>query len=181
MAILTSYEVGGDAESGIGDVGGNEYAHAQSFQLPVESNVTGAELRLRGDGNDPTDDVTVRVELDNGGLPSGTLVHANATSTIAAGAIGTAYDWEAVVFDSFLLPASTSYHLTATVPDQLTGKRWLWYRDSGDGGYASGEATRETNAVWAILNGGLDDMLFRVTGDEIVSTTAFMTTRSKRW
>lgn len=62
-------------------------------------------------------DVTVRIETDNSGEPSGTLVDANATATISAGSIATSYATETATWaGSFSLSADTTYHIVFQVP-----------------------------------------------------------------
>ena len=171
MATLTSYETGADAGAAIGDVGGNEYGHGQSFQLPSKSTITGAEIYVDDGPTPPTDAIIVRIETDNAGLPSGTLAHANATTTLVAASVpdNGAPAFASVTFTSFVLETATTYHLTVTVPDQSNGNYFQFHRDENNGAYANGEGTRETNASWVELNSGDDDFLFKIIGEVYVA------------
>lgn len=60
----------------------------------------------------PADNVTIRIETDSGGNPSGSLVNANAKATIAGGTITTGTSEVTVTFaGSFTCSANTPYHV----------------------------------------------------------------------
>lgn len=167
MAVLTSYETGQDEDQFIGDSGGNEFRKAQSFQISILANVDSADLYLVDGPTSPTDAITVRVETDNGsGFPSGTLVDANATGTIAAASVTGSYQFLTCTFNApFSLLASTTYHLVASVPNQSNDVRFHWGVDNG-GLYTSGKAMSSTNGgAWADTGAGNYDLLFRINGE----------------
>lgn len=83
---------------------------AQSFTVPFTDGTYGQiEVYVKKIGT-PIGSLLVRIETDSNGEPSGTLVHANATATIAAGSIGTSYSWVLGNFSGlFSLSANTNY------------------------------------------------------------------------
>jgi len=181
MAVLTNYETGVDSNRVIGDISsGGEYQvrKAMSFKIPSASMITTAELYLRTVGG-ITDPVTVSIQTNNGGVPSGTLVNASATTTILAASVGAAYDWEVATFPaSFALQANTTYHLVATVPDpQATNVSYDWGADGTSPGYANGsevsnvrEMPAETYNGWAA--DANFDFYFRINGTVGIASTA---------
>lgn len=168
MAVLTSFTTGQDDNAAIGDITDIEFDRAQGFKIPTAGICTSVELYLKnGAGGAPTDAVTIRIETDSSG-PSGNLVAASATGTIAAAAIGASYAFEVCTFSAgFILLPSTTYFLRATVPSQSTNIHFDWGFDS-EQGYADGSLYTSTNGgAWADSS---IDALFIVNGDFIGGT-----------
>lgn len=166
MATLTSYETGQDEDQFLGDSGGTEFRKAQSFQLSALSTVQTADLYLTDGPSSPTDDITVRIETDDGsGFPSGTLVDANATGTISAASVTGSYQFLTCTFSGeFVLSATTTYHLVASVPNQSNDVRFHWGVDNG-GSYASGKAMSSSDGgAWSDTGAGNYDLLFKISG-----------------
>jgi len=166
MAILTSYsETNVDADAVIGDIGDFDIQNAQGFQISETANCESVELYLKdGPAGTPAQDVTVSIMTDNAGVPSGTLVNANATTTIAAASIGAAYSYLTATFPgNFVLSAGVQYHIVALVPIQATGIRFIWGRDNSSPSYAGGSASSSTDAgvSWANYPA---DLVFIVNG-----------------
>jgi hypothetical protein len=113
-----------DYEASIDDDGPLDYA--MGFYLDsASSTVFKAQIHLK---NSPSGgNVTLRVETDNAGEPSGTLVDAKATATVNADPGGGA--WVEFEFDGqFSLAGSTDYWLVA---NQVTGAhRWNGHRNA---------------------------------------------------
>ena len=84
---------------------------AQSFEIPHENDTfEGVAIRLDKTGSPGT--ITLRIETDDEGKPSGILVDAAATFSIAAAGVGAALAWiEANGAAMFTLSANTKYWL----------------------------------------------------------------------
>ena len=95
-------------------------------------------------------DITWRIETDNNGIPSGTLAHANATSTVAAASVtGTrAYitDYAGSSGDVFTLQANTVYWLVIKAAATLDGSNFYSIYDSLYTDYIRGFAVRTLSA-----------------------------------
>lgn len=154
----------GDTDHIVGDTGGTETAQAQSFQLAATTKVKAISLRLKKNAGTPGD-ITVRVETNNAGDPSGTLADAAATGTITAFST-TSYDWVTVTFaTAFSLTASTTYWIKLTTAAAANDNNYAWHADASSPTYTSGNASHSSDggSTWAADTG--DDFLFRVLGE----------------
>lgn len=147
----------------VGDAGGTEYAQAQSFQLAANQIVKGVELQLYKGAGTPGA-ITVRIETNNAGVPSGTLAHANATTTIAAFTSATPTWYEAIFTTTFTLSASTLYWIVVKTAAAANDNRYDWTVKSTSG-YASGNKAQSTDggSTWAAQAGR--DGYFRLLGE----------------
>lgn len=96
-----NFDIGNSAANTRGSVKGiGNGVSMTTLKIPL--NKTGA----------PVDNVTVRIETDSGGNPSGTLVHANATASIAGGTITSGYSEVTVTFGgAFTIADGTPCHI----------------------------------------------------------------------
>ena len=174
MATLTSYETGQDGDGVIGDTGNLEVQNAQSFQISEQATITIVSLYLKRYATYPTDAITVRIETDNAGAPSGTLANANATGTIASASTTSSYAFVDLTFATpFILSASTTYHIRAYVPNQSTNVRYLWGRDETSPGYADGNENYSLDGGTSYIAESGMDLLFKVTGN--LASSGFLT------
>lgn len=103
----------GTTEPSISDVGatsamGTNTRYAQSFSIPYTNNTFRTiRVPLQKFGT-PTGDLTARIETDNGGKPSGTVV---ATFTLAASSIGASMAYFDIDIAAFQLDANKTYWL----------------------------------------------------------------------
>lgn len=127
---------------------GTNQSEAQSFSLAAANLIYSVTLRLVKHGT-PTDNLTVRIETDNAGAPSGTLADANATKTIASSSLTGAADNEFVF----------------AAPPSLSGSQLLWIvinrsgaRDTDNGwglagqtpsAYAGGNISINNSGTWS--------------------------------
>jgi len=158
---LTWYESGGDADKIIGDSAGTEYAHAQSFQLSEAQTVKAVEVYLKKNAGTPGD-ITVRIETDNAGAPSGTLANANATATISA-FTDTSYAWKEAAFSStFTLSSSTTYWLVLKTAAAANDNNYVWRVDASSPSYADGNMADSSDggSTWTAQSGW--DAYFRI-------------------
>lgn len=112
------------------------YKVAQGFKIPY-SNTTYRSiwLELSYNGN-PSVAMKVRIETDNNGEPSGSLVNANATGTISKPEMtgGIARTWYQIMFNGeFSLSANTQYWIVCE-PYSVgldVSNNYAWYYESG--------------------------------------------------
>lgn len=153
----TDYSTGA---SSLGDQAGVEQRQAQSFKLPIGGNLTidKVDFYFSANNGSPSGQVTLKIETDSAGQPSGTLVNANATKAITV----TASDWNTFTFPaSFDLVANTLYWIRLYCDNQTTDVRWtIGYKD-GDP-YPDGYPGRYLDGVWQDLSGGNYDRAFKV-------------------
>lgn len=123
---------------------------AQSFQLSAGETVDKVRLWLKKVGS-PTGTMTLRIETDSAGEPSGTLADANATVTVAESGLGTSYGW--IEFDfgtDFSLSGSTTYWLVLSTDRSASNSDYVvWGADGSTPGYADGEMQSEVAASWS--------------------------------
>jgi hypothetical protein len=145
----------------VGDSGDVEYRHATGFKVSGSITCPKVSLYMGTHNGSPAGNFTVRLETDNAGVPSGTLVHADATKAVAS---ITDDAWNEFAFPSAIaLSASTQYWIVTSVADQATNARWVW-RLKGSNPYANGIVVRsvDSGATWASLGAGSYDGAFRV-------------------
>lgn len=124
----------------------SSYKASQGFRVPyTDTTYTSIWLKLSYTG-DPSVGLSVRIETDSNGVPSGSLVNANAKGTISklemAGA-GTG-TWYNILFDgAFSLQSNTQYWivLEPSAGGLNADNRYDWYNKEGfDATYKSGVA-----------------------------------------
>lgn len=122
---------------------------AQSVTFADAESVASARLWLRKVGA-PTGTLTLRVETDNAGSPSGSLVDANATATLSEASLATSYGWANFVFPSvFNVSASTPYWLVLSTSRAESPTDYVhWGADGSTPSYAGGEMKAEIAAAW---------------------------------
>jgi hypothetical protein len=137
-----------DDQNNIFGSGGTEEEAAQSFTPATAINCSSVQIYLEKVLS-PTDDITVRIETNNAGVPSGTLVNANATKTIATASLSDGYNSFAFPA-SFILAASVVYHIVC----KRSGSRdatnyWRWTLLVDTNPYADGNASRLNSGTWS--------------------------------
>ena len=144
--------------AGAPEITATNYYDAQSFTVPyTDGTFQGLLLDLSWSGSPGT--LTVKIESDNNGNPSGTAI-ATLTTTIGA------YTGAALYFSSpFSLNANTRYWIVISAASVDSSNYWLWWynnqsgypnglmNDSGDGG-STWSTTANQNHLFQILYGG---------------------------
>lgn len=131
---------------------------AQSFILSGAVAISAVEVK-RGatTSGTPSGNWTIRIETDNAGKPSGTLVDTNASVVVTPPAAGE------IVKGTFpfIIPASAStvYHAVILCDNQGTDVYWK-FADSYLNPYANGKISLRDNGTWSNYNGG--DMYFKI-------------------
>lgn len=160
---LTWYETGTDADKVVGDTGGTETAQSQGFQIATAQTIKGVDVYIKKAAGTPGD-ITVRIETNNAGVPSGTLANANATATIPAFTTST-YSWKRVEFTTgFSLSATTLYHLVLKTAAAGNDNNYNWAANSA-GTYSSGAMSASTDggSTWGAVAAA--DAYFRILGN----------------
>lgn len=166
---------------------------AQGFQMSQYNTtqtvpVTQVALQLKKNAGTTTG-LTVRIETDNNGKPSGTLVSATATTTINA-FTSTSYAWYMGIFSSVVnLTGSTTYWLVVRHTTEGSGNsQYHWLGDACTPTYAYGNLALffgTTGALTTTFNPdgnpestSVDGHVVRSLDPDIVPTESFSTIRS---
>ncbi len=132
---------------------------AQSFTIGATKTITGARLYLRKIGS-PAGTMTLRIETDSSGSPSGTLAHANATITVDEAGLSTSYADVLFSFLSFTLNAGTYWLVLSTSRSASNTDYVVWGADSSSPTYGGGEMKSQSSSVWSAQS---KDGVFAVT------------------
>ena len=148
-----------DTNSPIDAASGAVLRMAQGFQVSVDSAVNSVQIYLAKNAGTTTD-LTVRIETDNSGVPSGTLV-TNGSATLTA-FTATAFEWKKISFSTAPeLTADTTYWLVVQhVTEGAGNSQYYWGSDASSPAYTRGTAATYSSSAWAATAG--TDMLFRV-------------------
>jgi hypothetical protein len=155
--VASSYaETNVDANLAVGEATGNQ-RRAQGIKVPATKTVGRVNLWLRATGA-PADNLTVKIQTNSGGLPSGTQVTNGASDPVAGGTVGSSYGW--VAFDFSMPPsltAATQYHLvlersTAVDPANY----YVWGADQPGPTYADGVGSIYGGSSWLATSPATD-------------------------
>lgn len=133
---------------------------AQSFQVTGAQTVGTITAYLKKVGS-PTGNLTVEIQPDSAGAPSGTAVSNGTSGTVAASTLTTSY---ADITFSFATPpslsGSTTYWLVLKTTDSASNTNYVqWGADTSTPGYADGSMSGEASATWSALSA---DAVFEV-------------------
>ena len=141
--------------------------YAQSFSIILGGGydyveVYGVSLRIKSFNTDNIP-LTVRIETDNAGVPSGTLVNSDATVTINdAGYSSGDFVWAQTVFqfnNSFALTSGTTYWIVISSSGVSSTSYYELYHDSTSDSYSGGQSKYYNGTSWSSLTG---DFFFAV-------------------
>lgn len=162
---ITWYETGYDVDLAVGDIGGVETARSQGFQIGTSNQTVKAVQVYLKKGSGIPGDITVRIETDSTNKPSGTLAHANATTTIPA-FTSTDYAWVTATFiNTFSLTASTTYHLVLKTAAATNDNYYHWASDQTSPTYTSGAESYSVDGGTTWTATTARDFYFRILGD----------------
>lgn len=149
-----------NSNAAVGPPAAISYKEAQSFVLSASSTITDVSLKFLANVGAPTGTMTLRIETDSAGAPSGTLAHANLTVNFTP----TASSVNSVNFaSSATIAAGTYWFVQQTTAAQSAGNYWNLGIMSGNP-YASGVNAYYNGTVWA-NNTGYDEY-FTITGTQ---------------
>lgn len=162
---LITQDTGSGAGWGIGtSVDPFQLGEAQSFQLTSSFELTAIKLNMAANTGSPTGDITLRIETNNGGIPSGTLANANLTKTFTP----VASNWNTVTFDvSAVLSANTLYWIVLSVGAQTPGNYYNILTTTPSA-YADGNLAYNQAGSWTAYANY--DFTFEVWGNLITET-----------
>lgn len=93
---------------------------------------------------------TVRIETDDGGKPSGTLAHANATKTLDGNDVETSFKWVRVDFTDFSLTKGTTYWIVVYDDTERAQNNMLYWGSDNSASYSGGSAALKIGSgAWA--------------------------------
>lgn len=158
-----------DNDAGLSDsempiYGGDIIKPAQSFIVPYTDNTfQGVSLRIRKVG-DPGANLSVRIETDSGGFPSGTLAHSEATFTIAKASVDTSFTWILInSTNTWSLSANTKYWIVCRNTGGDGSNYYAWRNLIGSGAtYKNGNMANYQSGVGSWIDGPSNDLEFRI-------------------
>lgn len=132
---------------------------AQVFQVTSGGNPAGfwsggVALFLRSVGTLPTQTLTVRLETVSGGLPTGTLLDAKATGSIASSVVSGTYrymqaTWTAPVY----VPSGTSVAIVVSTSASVDASNYVAWGEDTSTSYPFGSAARYDGSAWSAISG----------------------------
>jgi hypothetical protein len=136
---------------------------AQSFEVTGTQTVGSVDLWLKKVGS-PTGTMTLRIETDNSGEPSGTLAHTNLTATLAESGLGTSYADATFTFSTpASISGSTTYWLVLSTDRAVSESNYIqWGADGSSPSYADGSMSSEISSTWSAES---KDAIFSVVGE----------------
>lgn len=134
---------------------------AQSFEISTASTVSEIDLYLKKVGS-PTGNLTVEIQTDSAGEPSGTAVTNGTSNTVSASTLTTSFADITFTFSSNpSLASGTTYWLVLTTSDTQSNTNYVvWGADTSTPSYADGEMLGEDASTWSALSA---DAVFTVT------------------
>jgi hypothetical protein len=149
------------------NIAGNNW-RAQSFMVPyTDKTYKGVSLYLKKLGT-PAADLTVRIETDNNGEPSGTCVKDDSSNdvemTIAKGDVSTSYAWlKTHAGDLFTLNPNTRYWIVAKSTGSSVGNHFIWPCGEGvNATYKRGNQAESTDGGSTWTDNPTLDCKFRI-------------------
>jgi hypothetical protein len=119
----------------------------QSFQVVRNAAMSQVKVWLKKTGS-PSNTITCTIETNNAGNPSGALVSASATATVAESSLSTSYGWVTFTFPAnFSLSAGTTYWIVLSSP-RLSDTDSVEWGANGAAGYPTGEMRYELLSTW---------------------------------
>ena len=148
--INQSYTLGQDTDEQVAAATSTRVSQGFKWNYAVSETryaTCGAILLKKVSGT--TTELTVRIETDSSGKPSGTLANIDATTTIAAFS-DTSYIWKSFSFTMpFLLTGNTQYHLVLKHTTEATGDSiYAWGSDSSSPTYSNGVTSNYNGTTW---------------------------------
>ena len=138
---------------------------AQGAQVDSVNSVQSVKLWLKKIGS-PTGNLTVKIQTDNSGSPSGTTITNGTSNTVAASSLATSYGYITFTFATPpSLGLSTQYHIVLETADSQSNTNYVaWGADGSSPSYADGEMKRERSAAWSAES---KDAVFQLVGSGV--------------
>lgn len=134
---------------------------AQSFEISTATVISEVDLWLKKVGS-PTGNLTVEIQTDSAGEPSGTAVTNGTSNTVSASTLTTSFADITFSFSSNpSLASGTTYWIVLTTADTQSNTNYVvWGADTSTPSYADGEMLGEDASTWGALSA---DAIFTVT------------------
>lgn len=134
---------------------------AQSFVPSLTQNIARIDLLATYIGVPGT--ITLRIETDSSGSPSGTLVNVNATATLAYSALNTNFSWATFnLASSISLTSGVTYWLVVAAAATVNAANKYLFQ-ANNNGYSSGVMMKYNGTTWSGF-ASAEDLLFRSFG-----------------
>ena len=157
--ILGSSGTTTDATYRVGDTGGTELKVGQAFKVSAATNIKEIKIFAKATATAPTGDITVRLETETATKPSGTLINASATGTIA-NFTDTTNVWKTCTLATAIpLAAATSYWIVLSAAAQANDVGWDIAVNTANP-YADGDVATYTPTTWTVQTG--KDAVFEI-------------------
>jgi len=155
--VLSSYaETNVDTDLAVGQATANQ-RRAQGLKVLTDRSVSQVRLWLKKSGA-PSDNLTVEIQTNSGGLPSGTVVTNGTSNAVAGTSIGSSYGWITFDFTGLVqLTAGTQYHLVLKRSDTWSGTNYyVWGADQSSPGYTDGAGSVWGGSSWLATSPATD-------------------------
>jgi hypothetical protein len=138
---------------------------AQGIQISSASTISTVRLWLKKVGS-PTGNLTIKLQTDSSGSPSGTTVTNGTSATVAASSLSTSYGYIDFAFSTPpSLSATTQYHIVLETADSASNTNYVeWGADGSSPGYASGVMKYEFSSTWSAES---KDAVFQVIAGDV--------------
>lgn len=121
---------------------------AQSFQVSGSEAIGSVNLYLKKTGL-PAGTLTLRIETDNAGAPSGTLVNTGVTATLPESSLTTEYDMHTFQLSSpASLSSTTTYWIVLSTNRTASDTDYIQWGIDNTPGYANGTFAYESSSAW---------------------------------
>lgn len=147
-------------------------ALAQGFKVTNANTVNSVKLWLKKVAS-PTGNLTVKIETDSAGDPSGTPIANGTSDTIDVTTLATGYGYITFTFATNpTIDPATQYHLVLDTTSSQSNTNWAeWGADESTPTYADGVMKRERSAVWTNQSA---DAVFEVYGTTVADSSSLL-------
>jgi hypothetical protein len=123
---------------------------AQSFEVSGEQNIKTVDLQLKKVGS-PTGDLSLEIQTDSGGEPSGTPVTNGTATVVDESTLSTSYGDITFTFATApTLSDATTYWLVLSTDRSASETNYVaWGADGSSPSYADGEMMSEVSSTWS--------------------------------
>lgn len=123
---------------------------AQSFEVSGEQNIKTVDLQLKKVGS-PTGDLSLEIQTDSGGEPSGTPVTNGTATVVDESTLSTSYGDITFTFATApVLSDATTYWLVLSTDRSASETNYVaWGADGSSPSYADGEMMSEVSSTWS--------------------------------
>ncbi len=134
----------------------------QTLQVTGSGQCNKIKLYLEKVGS-PTGTMTCRLETVSAGVPTGTLIDANATTTVAESTLGTSFGLVDFTFTAFNVATGTDYAIVLSTDRAASNTDYVvWGVDGSSPTYTDGQFATYASATWTA--DAAKDAVFAISG-----------------